>query len=147
MSKTKPIPDGYTAVTPYLIVEDAAGFLEFLANAFGAVERTRMPMGEGLIGHAEVEIGGAAVMLSDALPPDFPATSSQMHLYVEDVDAVYAQAVNAGAAAAAEPEDQFYGDRVARVVDPSGNRWFIASHIEDVEMDELMRRIAAMGEE
>ena len=145
MSKIDPIPDGYTAVTPYLIVEDAAGFLEFLAEAFGAVERTRMPMGEGLIGHAEVEIGGAAVMLSDALPPDFPATSSQMHLYVEDVDAVYAQAVSAGAVAAAEPEDQFYGDRVARVVDPSGNRWFIASHIEDVDMDELMRRIAAMG--
>ena len=146
MSKIQAIPDGYTAVTPYLIVEDAAGFLEFLADAFGAVERTRMPMGEGLIGHAEVEIGGAAVMLSDALPPDFPATSSQMHLYVEDVDAVYAQAVSAGAVAAAEPEDQFYGDRVARVVDPSGNRWFIASHIEDVDMDELMRRIAAMGD-
>lgn len=146
MSKIDPIPDGHTAVTPYLIVEDAAGFLEFLAAAFGAVERTRMPMGEGLIGHAEVEIGGAAVMLSDALPPDFPATSSQMHLYVEDVDAVYAQAVSAGAVAAAEPEDQFYGDRVARVIDPSGNRWFIATHVEDVEMDELMRRIAAMGD-
>lgn len=146
MSTTKPIPDGYTAVTPYLIVENAAGYLEFLAGAFGAVERTRMPMGEGLIGHAEVEIGGAAVMLSDALPPDFPPTSSQMHLYVEDVDAVYAQAVSAGAVAAAEPEDQFYGDRVARVVDPSGNRWFIATHVEDVEMDELMRRIAAMGD-
>ena len=120
MSKIDPIPDGYTAVTPYLIVEDAAGFLEFLAAAFGAVERTRMPMGEGLIGHAEVEIGGAAVMLSDALPPDFPPTSSQIHLYVEDVDAVYAQAVSAGAVAAAEPEDQFYGDRVARVIDPAG---------------------------
>ena len=146
MSKIKPIPDGYTAVTPYLIVKDAAGFLEFLADAFGAVERTRIPMGEGLIGHAEVEIGGAAVMLSDTLPPDFLASSSQIHLYVEDVDAVYAQAVSAGAVAAAEPEDQFYGDRVARVVDPSGNQWFIASHVEDVDMDELMRRISAMGD-
>lgn len=146
MPEVKPIPDGYTAVTPYLIVEDAAGFLEFLANAFGAIERTRMPMGEGLIGHAEVEIGGAAVMLSDALPPDFPATSSQMHLYVEDVDTVYAQAVGAGATTVAEPADQFYGDRVARVNDPSGNQWAIASHVEDVDMDELMRRIAAMGD-
>lgn len=146
MPEVKPIPDGYTAVTPYLIVEDAAGFLEFLANAFGAVERTRMPMGEGLIGHAEVEIGGAAVMLSDALPPDFPPTSSQMHLYVKDVDEVYAQAVGAGATAVAEPADQFYGDRVARVNDPSGNQWAIASHVEDVDMDELMRRIAAMGD-
>ena len=144
MPDVKPIPDGYTAVTPYLIVEDAAGFLDFLTNAFGAVERLRIPMGEGLIGHAEVEIGGAAVMLSDAAPPDFPATSSQIHLYVEDVDAVFAQAVNAGATSEAEPADQFYGDRIARVADPSGNVWSIACHVEDVDMDELMRRLAAM---
>ena len=146
MSTTKPIPDGYTAITPYLIVENAAGYLDFLGNAFGAVERTRVPMGEGLIGHAEVEIGGAVVMLSDALPPAFPVTSSQIHLYVEDVDAVYAQAVSAGATAVAEPADQFYGDRIARVADPSGNQWSIASHVEDVDMDELMRRLAAMGD-
>jgi len=146
MSKTKPIPDGYTAVTPYLIVEDAAGYLEFLGNAFGAVERLRIPMGEGLIGHAEAEIGGAAVMLSDALPPDFPVTRSQIHLYVEDVDATYALAVEAGATSVAEPADQFYGDRIARVTDPSGNVWSIACHVEDVDMDELMRRIAARGE-
>ena len=121
MSEVKPIPDGYTAVTPYLIVEDAAGFLDFLTNAFGAVERLRIPMGQGLIGHAEVEIRGAAVMLSDAAPPDFPVSSSQIHLYVEDVDVVYAQAVKAGATAVAAPADQFYGDRIARVADPSGN--------------------------
>ena len=147
MSNTKPIPDGYTAVTPYLIVEDAAGFLEFLGNAFGAVERLRIPMGEGLIGHAEVEIGGAAVMVSDAAPPDFPVTSSQIHLYVEDVDATYAQAVEAGATSVAEPADQFYGDRIARVTDPSGNVWSIACHVEDVDMEELTRRLAAMGDE
>ena len=146
MPDVKPIPDGYTAITPYLIVEDAAGFLDFLTNAFGAVERLRIPMGEGLIGHAEVEIGGAAVMLSDAAPPDFPVSSSQLHLYVEDVDAVYAQAVNAGATSESEPADQFYGDRIARVADPSGNVWSIASHVEDVDMDELMRRLAAMGQ-
>ena len=144
MPDVKPIPDGYTAVTPYLIVEDAAGFLDFLTNAFGAVERLRIPMGEGLIGHAEVEIGGAAVMLSDEAPPDFPVSSSQIHLYVEDVDAVYAQAVGAGATGVAEPADQFYGDRIARVADPSGNVWSIACHVEDVDMDELMRRLAAM---
>ena len=80
MPDVRPIPDGYTAITPYLIVEDAAGFLDFLANAFGAVERLRIPMGEELIGHAEVEIRGAAVMLSDAAPPDFPVSSSQLHL-------------------------------------------------------------------
>lgn len=146
MSKTNPIPDGYTTVTPYLIVEDAAGFLDFLGNAFGAVERMRVPMGEELIGHAEVAIGDSIVMLSDAAPPDFPVTSSQIHLYVDDVDSAYTQAVDAGATSVAEPADQFYGDRIARVTDPSGNQWSIASHIEDVDMDELMRRLAAMGD-
>ena len=146
MSEIKSIPDGYTAITPYLIVEDAAGYLDFLAKAFGAVERLRIPMGEGLIGHAEVEIDGAAVMLSDAAPPDFPVTSSQIHLYVEDVDAVYAQAVGAGATGVTEPSDQFYGDRIARVADLSGNVWSIACHVEDVDMDELTRRLAAMGD-
>ena len=147
MPDVKPMPDGYTAITPYLIVEDAAGYLEFVTKAFGAVERLRIPMGEGLIGHAEVEIGGAAVMLSDAAPPDFQVSSSQIHLYVEDVDAVYAQAVGAGATGVAEPADQFYGDRIARVADPSGNVWSIACHVEDVDMDELTRRMAAMGGE
>ena len=147
MPEVRPIPDGYSAVTPYLIVEEAAGYLEFLGNAFGAVERLRIPMGEDLIGHAEVEIGGAALMLSDAAPPDFPVTSSQIHLYVEDVDATYAQAVAAGATSVGEPADQFYGDRIARVTDPSGNVWSIACHVEDVDMDELMRRLAAMGDE
>ena len=144
MSDAKSIPDGYSAVTPYLIVEDAAQFLGFLANAFGAVERMRIPMGEGLIGHAEVEIGGAPVMLSDAAPPDFPVSSAQIHLYVEDVDAAYAQAVNAGATSKAEPADQFYGDRTARVSDPAGNAWTIACPVEDVQMDEQSQRMAAM---
>ena len=147
MPDVKPIPDGYTAVTPYLIVENAAGFLDFLANAFGAVERLRMPMPQGGIGHAEVEIGGAVVMLSDAAPPDFLPTNSQIHLYVENVDSVYTRAVNAGATAIAEPTDQFYGDRIARVIDPAGNQWSIAAHVEDVDMDEVMKRMAAMGNE
>lgn len=147
MTEVQPIPDGYAAVTPYLIVENAAGYLDFLGRAFGAVERTRIPMGEGLIGHAEVDIAGSVVMLSDPAPPDFPVTNSQMHLYVEDVDAVYAQAVAAGATAKDAPADQFYGDRIARVTDPSGNTWSIASHIEDVDMDEMSKRLAAMGQD
>ena len=146
MPDVKPIPDGYTAITPYLIAEDAAGLLDFLANAFGAVERMRMDMPEGGIGHAEVEIGGAVLMLSDAFPPEHPATKSQLHHYVADVDAAYAQAVSAGATAVAEPDDQFYGDRVARIVDPAGNNWTIATHVEDVDMDAAMQRMAEMGE-
>jgi PhnB protein len=144
VSSVKPIPDGYTAITPYLVVESAAGLIEFLTIAFGAVERMRMDMPGGGIGHSEVEIDGAVLMLSDAAPPDFPAASTKLHLYVEDVDSAYAQAVSAGATPVAEPADQFYGDRAARVVDPFGNHWTIASHVEDVDMEEVVRRIADM---
>ncbi len=146
MSDSKPVPDGYTAITPYLIVNAAADFLDFLANAFGAVERMRLPMPQGGIGHAEVEIDGAVLMLADAALPDFPVTNSQIHLYVEDVDSVYAQAVSAGATAIAEPADQFYGDRSARVLDLSGNHWTIATHVEDVDMDEVMKRVDGMDQ-
>ena len=146
MTNVKPIPHGYTAITSYLSVEDAAGLLDFLAHAFGAVERLRIPMPQGGIGHAEVEIDGAVLMLADAAPPDFPANKTQIHLYVENVDSAYARALNAGATVIAEPADQFYGDRIARVGDPCGNQWFIASHVEDVDTDELMKRMAAMGE-
>ena len=102
-------------------------------------------MPEGGIGHAEVEIGGAVLMLSDAAPPDFPVNNTQIHLYVEDVDSVYARAVSAGATVIAEPADQFHGDRLARVADPSGNQWSIASQVENVDTEELLKRIAAMG--
>lgn len=127
MSTDKPIPDGYTAVTPYLLVEGAAGFIEFLADAFNAVERRRVPMPQGGIGHAEVEIDGAVLMVADVFPPEFPATKSLLHLYVGDVDSTYARAVEAGATAIAEPSDESYGDRMARVLDPSGNQWIIAT--------------------
>ena len=146
MTNVNPVPDGYTAITPYLIVENAAGFIDFLAEAFGAVERARIPMPQGGIGHAEVEINGAALMLADAAPPDFPANNALIHHYVEDVDSAYARAVRAGATTITEPADEFYGDRLARVADPFGNQWFIASHVEDVDADELMKRVAAMGE-
>ena len=147
MPEIKPIPDGYTPITPYLIVEDAAGLIDFLVNAFGAVERFRIPMPEGGIGHAEVEIGGAALMLSDS-NPEFPPTRASVHLYVTDVDAVHASAISAGAgaASAAPPEDMFYGDRLARITDPYNNHWSIATHTEDVTPDELAQRLAALGE-
>ena len=146
MTDIQPIPDGYTAITPYLVAEDASGLIDFLTNAFGAVERMRMPMPDGSVAHAEVEIGGAAVMLGSAMPPEFPPTSAQIHLYVEDVDGVYAQAVAAGATVAAEPADQFYGERIGRILDPAGNTWSIASHVEDVTPEQMMERIASMGE-
>ena len=146
MPDVKPIPDGYTAITPYLIVENAAGFIDFLVSAFGAVERLRMAMPQGGIGHAEVEIRGAALMLSDALPPEYPPTSTLIHLYVADCDAVYAQALAAGATSVAEPADQFYGDRLARITDPRGNQWSISTHIEDLTPDQVAERLAQLGE-
>ena len=146
MPDVKPVPDGYTAVTPYLVAEDAPCLIEFLVKAFGAVERMRMPMPDGGIGHAEVEIAGAAVMLSSASPPDFPPIAAQLHLYVADADAVYERAVGAGGTSIAAPADQFYGDRLGRVADPAGNVWTIATHIEDVTTEQIMERMAAMGE-
>ena len=146
MPDVKPIPDGYTAVTPYLVVEGASEFIDFLVSAFGAAERFRMPMPQGGIGHAEVEIGGAVLMLSDALPPEFPPTSTPIHLYVADCDAVYAQALAGGATAVAQPADQFYGDRLARITDPFGNHWSISTHIEDLTPDQVAARLADMEE-
>ena len=146
MSDVKPVPDGYTAITPYLVAEDVPALLDFLANGFGAVERMRLPMPDGSIAHAEVEIGGAAVMLGSASGADFPPRQAQIHLYVDDVDAVYARAVSAGGTAIAEPEDQFYGDRIARVLDPAGNHWSIATHIAEVTPEQMAQAMEAMGE-
>ena len=142
MPDANPVPEGYATITPYLVVEDATAYLEFLTTAFDGTERMRMEMPGGGIGHAEVEIGDSILMVSDAAPPDFPATHAQFHLYVEDVDSAYVTAVKAGATAVADPEDQPYGDRIARILDPAGNRWSLATHIEDVDMEELARQMA-----
>jgi uncharacterized glyoxalase superfamily protein PhnB len=135
----KPIPDGYQTVTPYLIVDDAAELIDFTKRAFGAEETFRMPGSGGAIMHAEIRIGDSVVMLSDASPEN-PPTSTMMHLYVEDVDAVYQRALQAGASALREPENQFYGDRSAGVKDAFGNQWWLATHVEDVSPEELQRR-------
>ena len=148
----KPIPDGYHAVTPYLIVNAGAKALEFYARAFGAIERLRIDGTGGKIGHAEITIGDSYVMLADE-HPEVDALSPQtvggtpvsLHLYVEDVDAVVARAVAAGATLTRPVADQFYGDRVGGIVDPFGHRWFIATHKEDLTSDELRRRAAAQG--
>ena len=146
MPDIKPIPDGYSVITPYLIVDDAAGFIDFLSKAFGAVERLRIPMPGGTIGHAEVEINGAVLMVSDVAGTDFQTTRSLIHHFVEDVDSAYKRAIDSGATPIAEPETQFYGDRMGHVLDPSGNRWVLSTHVQDVDMDEVMKTIEGMGE-
>lgn len=145
MPDVKPIPDGYSVITPYLIVDDAASFIDFLGNAFGAVERLRIPMPGGAIGHAEVEINGAVLMVSDAAGTDFQTTRSLIHHFVDDVDSAYKRAIDAGATPIAEPETQFYGDRMGHVLDPSGNRWALSTHVEDVDIEEVMKAIEEMG--
>lgn len=143
----QPIPDDKRMATPYLSVGGAAQALDFYARAFAAVEITRMPMPDGRIGHAEIRIGDATVMLADEFPEmNFRGplarggTTVTIHIYVEDVDALVARAVAAGATLEAPLVDEFYGDRVARLVDPYGHRWMFATHIEDVSAQEMQRR-------
>ena len=143
MPEVKPIPDGYHSVQPYLIVSNGAAALDFYAKAFGGKERFRMEK-EGRIGHAEVEIGDSCVMLADE-HPEMHAQSPERYggspvslvLYVPDCDVVYKQSLNAGAKSEREPADQFYGDRMATVLDPFGYRWHIATHIKDVSEEEM----------
>lgn len=147
----KPIPDGYHSVTPYLIVNDGAGALEFYKKAFGAVETVRMGGPDGKVGHAEIRIGDSHVMLADETPgmghrsaQSIGATPVSLVLYVEDVDAQFQQAIAAGAKELRPVEDQFYGDRMGTLVDPFGHVWSLGTHKEDVSPEEMDRRMAEM---
>lgn len=135
----EPIPEGYGTVTPYLIVEGADRVLEFVMQAFGAEQRFRMDRDDGTVGHAEVTIGDSVVMLAEA-GGEWPAMPGGIHLYVEDCDATYTRALDAGATSLHEPTNHFYGDRSAGVRDPAGNIWWITTHVEDVSPEELERR-------
>src|ERR671918_1310451 len=138
----KPIPDGYHTLTPYLIVEGASSLIEFLKEAFDAQETERVAQPDGNIMHAEVRIGDSVLMLSDAMGERKPMPTG-IYLYVNDADATYQRALQAGATSLMEPANQFYGDRTASLVDPVGNHWWIATHIEDLQPDELARRAEA----
>lgn len=149
----KPIPDGYSRVTPYLIVDGASAAIDFYKSALGATERMRMGAPGDKVGHAELEIGDSVIMLADeapemdALSPSaVGGTPVSLHVYVEDADGVFAQAIGAGAKELQPLEDKFYGDRTGSFEDPFGHRWHIASHVEDVPPDEMEKRMAeAMG--
>jgi uncharacterized glyoxalase superfamily protein PhnB len=137
----KPIPEGYRSVTPYLAVDGAEELLGFVKRAFGAEETVKMPTSDGRIGHAEVRIGDSMVMLGDASTSDQgTAMPAMIHLYVDDIDKTYRQALEAGGTSVREPADQFYGDRTGGVRDPVGNLWWIATHVEDVPPDEMAKR-------
>ena len=138
----KPIPEGYNTFTPYYVVEGASDFIEFLKKAFGAQEMFRFPGPGGKLGHAEVRVGTSFVMLADT-SPEYPPSRMNSYLYVPDVDATYKKAVAAGAQSRREPANQFYGDRVATVLDRWGNTWSIGTHVEDVAPEEMKRRAEA----
>jgi PhnB protein len=137
-----PIPEGFHSVTPYLVVREVPRLLDFLKQAFKAQEIMRMPAPDGTIMHAEVRIGDSPIMMGEARGEYKPMPGS-IYLYVEDTDSTYKRALQAGATSQMEPADQFYGDRHASVIDPVGNHWYIATHIEDVPPDELARRAEA----
>lgn len=150
MTSAAPIPAGYHSVTPYLVVAGAASAIDFYKAAFGADEVMRMQSPAGKVMHAEIAIGDSRVMLADewpdmgALAPgSLGGSPVSLHLYVEDSDAVAARAVAAGAREVRPVQDQFYGDRTGTLVDPFGHTWHIATHREDVPMDELRRRAEA----
>ncbi len=151
MSEVKPIPVGYEGITPYLCVRDAARAIEFYKEALGAIEVVRLAGPSGKIGHADLQIGRAHVMLSDEFP-EMGVRSPQtlggspvsLELYTEDADALFARAVAAGAKVVRPVADQFYGDRGGKLEDPFGHVWWIATHKTDVSPEEMQRRAAAL---
>jgi PhnB protein len=141
----RPIPEGYHTITNYLTVEGVGRLIEFLKRAFGAEQRGDIHTGPGgRVMHAEVKIGDTIVMMGEPMG-QWPARPCNLYMYVEDVDSVYRRAVEAGGKSVREPNNEFYGDRGASVEDPSGNNWFIATHVEDVSEEEMRRRMANMG--
>ena len=151
MADVKPVPDGYHSLTPYLVVDGAAEALEYYKKAFGAIELFRMPHGDK-IGHAEMRIGDSQFMLADGNPemgykgPNaYGGTPVSLMIYVDDCDAVYQQAIDAGGTEMRPLQDQFYGDRSGTLSDPFGHVWTIATHKEDVTPEEMDKRMAAFS--
>ena len=138
----KPIPDGHHAVTPYLVVPGVARLIEFLKQAFEAKEMHRSTRPDGTVMHAQVRIGDSVVMMGEPMG-EFKAMPGSIYLYVADTDTPYKRALQAGDTSIMGPADRFYGDRKAGVKDPSGNLWWIATHKEDVPLDELAKRAEA----
>ena len=153
MTKPNPISDSYRRVTPGLIVDGAAKAIEFYAEVFGATERTRVPGPGATIAHAELVLADSILIVEDPnahtgtrapASGGLDGSSFFLYVYVEDVDATMARAVELGATQVRAPQDQFYGERDGFFIDPFGHGWTIASHVEDVTPDEMMRRMAEM---
>ena len=151
--KTQPIPEGYQTLIPYINIKGAAEAIEFYKRAFGAKEIGRITMPDGSIGHAEIEIGDSKIMIAEEnaqwnnkSPQTLGGSPVCLCLYVENVDVIFARALDAGAKISGEMEvkDQFYGDRTGTLTDPFGHQWSIMTHIEDVSFEEMQKRSDAM---
>jgi PhnB protein len=147
-TQAKPIPQGHRSVTPYLTLNDAARAIDFYKRAFGAREVIRMDGPNGKIGHAEIKIGDSMIMLGDEMPGSgcrsphsLGGTTAGIFLYVENVDALFNQAVSAGAEVESPLADMFWGDRYGRLRDPFGHSWSVATHKEDVAPEEMAKRM------
>jgi PhnB protein len=136
---TKFIPEGYPQVSPYLIVDEPAALIQFIADVFGAKEIRRHEDDKGRIAHAEMRLGDSVIMMGGA-SEQWPSQPAAMYLYVEDTDAAYQRGLAAGATSLQEPADQFYGDRTAGVRDRFGNQWFIGTHIQSMSEEEMKKR-------
>lgn len=154
MSPVQPIPDDYPRVTSYLCVDGASAAIAFYGHVFGLRERLRVNTPEGKVSHAELELGDSLIMISDEFPdldirgPRFVGgTPVLLNVYVDDVDAVFDRALEAGARVLRTLANRYYGDRTGEFEDPFGHRWTIATHIEDVPPDELARRAAQAPDE
>ncbi len=144
----KKIPEGYHSITPYITVDDGHAALAFYKAAFGATEVMLLPMGER-VAHAEFKIGDSHVMLGEEWPDmnilspkTRGGTSTGLMIYLDDVDAAFARALAAGGTQVMAVENQFYGDRSGKIADPFGHQWTLATHVEDVDMAEMERRMA-----
>jgi PhnB protein len=147
----KSIPEGFHSVTPYLSIKGAKEAIDFYHRAFDAVEVFRLPTPTGEIGHAEIVIGDSHIMMSEPCedspipsPESLGGSSVGIHLYVDDVDSVFDQAVTAGAVILNGVEDQFYGDRMGTLKDPFGHIWFLSTHKEDLDPEEVKKRADAL---
>ena len=145
--KVNPVPKNYPVLTPYLCLKGATQAIDFYKKAFGAKERMRMPAPGGMIGHAELMIGPALIMMADEFPncgavspTTLNGSTTTMMVYVKDVDKSYAQAIAAGAASVMAPMDMFYGDRTGAVKSPGGNVWWIATHKEELTTEQIQER-------
>ena len=152
MADVKPIPEGYPQVMPYLHVDDAKSAIDFYKDVLGATERMRLDQPDGRIGHAELVLGEAVIMLADEFPEmgirsakSIGGSPVTINVYVEDVDQTFQRALQAGATSLRDVEDQFYGDRSGQLEDPFGHRWNISTHVEDVPPQEMEKRMAALS--